>query len=319
MFVVDSPGGEADGTRNLSETIANLGKPTVAFIDGMAASAAYWIASAADKIVAALDTDEIGSIGTYVSFADFRDYYEQQGVKLHEVYATKSTNKNKEFKQALDGKYGPLRAQIDVINESFIAGVKQNRKGKMDEDEEEAFTGKLYFADVAKEKGLIDEIGSFETAIESMNDFINVQKSKNENIMKFSLAGMKESAVAFYKSIFGAETEELTAEQVELIAEKAEASAAEVTRLTTELEAVNAEKAELIANTETVAAKVTSLEAAATEKETEITSLKEKMAEMAGQALPDTKIEKNDEIEASDDILKTEEFATSKFANEMMA
>ena len=134
----------------------------MAYIEGMAASAAYWIISGASKIIASSDLDRIGSIGTMLMVEDLQPSLEAQGVKFHEVYATLSVDKNKDFNQVLDGNYKPYQKNVlDVINSKFLSSIKTNRPGV----EDSTLTGKIYFAPEAIALGLIDEIGSLEYAI----------------------------------------------------------------------------------------------------------------------------------------------------------
>jgi ClpP class serine protease len=62
VFSFDSPGGSVTGVHELANTIKAVDKPTVAYVAGMAASAAYWLAAACDRIIADA-TAELGSIG----------------------------------------------------------------------------------------------------------------------------------------------------------------------------------------------------------------------------------------------------------------
>ncbi len=166
IMICDSPGGSADGTGPLSDYIASLSKPSVMWVDGMMCSAAYWIGSAHDEIIAGYKTDIIGSIGTYITLYDYREYMKQMGVAEIAVYATKSTEKNKIFADALDGKPEQLIKQlIDPFNESFLSGVRKNRYGK-GLNTKEAFTGRTYMANEAINSGLIDAVGNFDYAIQ---------------------------------------------------------------------------------------------------------------------------------------------------------
>jgi len=61
-FAVDSPGGIVSGVREVMQAIRDIGKPTTARIDGLCCSAAYWMASAADTMVATV-TSTVGSLG----------------------------------------------------------------------------------------------------------------------------------------------------------------------------------------------------------------------------------------------------------------
>jgi len=162
VLVVDSPGGQVTGTDLLAEAICNSEKPVVAYIEGMAASAAYWIISGATKIIASSDLDRIGSIGTMLIVEDLQPALEAQGVKFHEIYASLSVDKNADLNQVLDGKYESYQKNVlDVINSKFLSSIKANRPAVDDS----TLTGKMYFAPEAIALGLIDEIGSLEYAI----------------------------------------------------------------------------------------------------------------------------------------------------------
>jgi len=162
ILIVDSPGGQVTGTDLLAEVICNSETPVVAFIEGMAASAAYWIISGASKIIASSDLDRIGSIGTMLMVEDLQPALEAQGVKFHEIYASLSVDKNADLNQVLDGKYESYQKTVlDVINSKFLSSIKTNRPAVDDS----TLTGKMYFAPEAIALGLIDEIGSLEYAI----------------------------------------------------------------------------------------------------------------------------------------------------------
>lgn len=160
----DTPGGSADGTGDLAALISSLNKPVVCFTHGMLCSAGYWIGSSAKEIIASNPTVIVGSVGTYMTLEDWRAALEKEGVKVHEIYATRSTQKNLEYKEAISGNYDPiLKNLIDPFNESFIKAVQRNRKDKG--MNQEVYTGKTYLASQAKADGIIDHIGTLEFAI----------------------------------------------------------------------------------------------------------------------------------------------------------
>ena len=177
VMVIDSPGGQVAGTDLLAEAIRNSTTPVVAFVDGLAASAAYWIISGATKIIASSDLDRIGSIGTMLMVEDLKPALEHLGVKFHEVYASLSTDKNKDFNLVLDGNYDQYRKNVlDVINTKFLSTVKSNRANL----DVSTLTGKIYFAPQAIELGLIDQIGTLEQAIEEA--FTMAETSREQSI-----------------------------------------------------------------------------------------------------------------------------------------
>jgi len=188
LLVVDSPGGQVTGTDLLAEAICNSTTPVVAYIEGMAASAAYWIISGASRIIASSDLDRIGSIGTMLMVEDLQPALEAQGVKFHEIYASLSVDKNADFNQVLDGKYESYQKNVlDVINSKFLSSIKTNRPTV----DNSTLTGKMYFAPEAIALGLIDEIGSLEyaisvaTALAPMNTILSIEtQTNNPNNMK---------------------------------------------------------------------------------------------------------------------------------------
>ena len=119
VLVIDSGGGQGMAMRLMAETISQKNKPVGAFIDDNCCSAAYGIASGCDFIVANSNQAQIGSIGTYITIADYTEKFKQMGVNLIEIYASASTDKNKEFFDAIQGNPEPIRAIANQLNFFF--------------------------------------------------------------------------------------------------------------------------------------------------------------------------------------------------------
>ena len=166
---IDSGGGAVNAVAPLAQAIARAkaaGKPVVASCD-IAASAAYWLASCCNKIVANNDiSSAFGSIGVMCSFVDVKGSYEAKGYKFHEIYADQSANKNEAFTLALQGNYDKIKAEsLNPLAISFQDTVKANRPA-LQADAPGVLSGKMFYAREALEIGLIDEIGSLSTAVE---------------------------------------------------------------------------------------------------------------------------------------------------------
>ena len=147
VLLIDSPGGTVDGTAAFADAVKKSSKYTMAIVDGMAASAAYWIGSSAKEMVATSKTDIVGSIGTMVGWRDTSKAYEAHGIVLREYYATKSTDKNRAFREANAGDGRMLvQEMLDPINNEFTTAVKSNRSGKINLEQEDVLTGKTYIA-----------------------------------------------------------------------------------------------------------------------------------------------------------------------------
>lgn len=184
---VDSPGGTVDGTEALAKIVKSTGKPIVTFVDGLMASAALWIGTSADEVIASTDTDEVGSVGVILNFADMRPVYEKQGVVFHTVVASTSPDKQKAFNDLRAGKYDEMIKEVlDPLDEKFMNAVRENRP----QVEDRHLTGKVFFArDVMGV--FVDSIGTIETAIlraaelaEELNSDSNTNNLKNITSMK---------------------------------------------------------------------------------------------------------------------------------------
>lgn len=221
ILIVDSGGGSVDGTKDSADTIKSLTKPVIAFVDGMAASAAYWIASASDEIILSNDTSQVGSIGTMISFVDARKRMEEMGYTFHDIRAEDSYDKNETFYQALKKDYKLMQSEVlNPLNKIFQNAVRANRPGV----NEKALHGKMYFGQDAIANQLADSIGNFEYALSRANALAQDQPGAK--------APQKEQTDMFNKFpklLAAAKAETISAEQLNEI--NAELMAAGITGL----------------------------------------------------------------------------------------
>ena len=81
---IDSPGGQVAGLSDLVDAIRKTDKEVIAYTSGSMASAAYWIGSAADKIVAGPQA-MVGSIGTVLTMVDYTELDKKIGIEEIEI------------------------------------------------------------------------------------------------------------------------------------------------------------------------------------------------------------------------------------------
>lgn len=271
VLVTDTPGGTVDGTEEMGRTIASVKKPIVGFVDGLAASAGYWIVSQTDEIIVSGKTSEVGSIGVMASWADLKPVMEKAGIKFHEVYATKSADKNKSFRDALQGDYQVLISELDSINTVFESTVRKGRAKVKDE----VFTGKLYFSEDAKKLGLIDSIGTMDDAVKAIQRIKNSRTmSKNTNATKYP---------NFAKAAGFTEGFEMTEEGIHINAETLqgiEDSLANGTQAQTDLQAL--QSSDLATQVNTLTTQNTNLSNQVNTLTQERTTLQNRVAELEG-------------------------------------
>lgn len=160
---MDSPGGSADAVEGLNAVIAQRNKPVLVHVDGGCNSAAYWIASACDEIHSSKRLNSIGSIGGYSTVVDMYGYYEAQGVKIEDVYAKQSTDKNKAYREWVAGDRKLIEERTSEWTQIFIDDVVKNRGL---DPKSEVLKGGSYMTEDALSFNLIDGVLTLASLIE---------------------------------------------------------------------------------------------------------------------------------------------------------
>ncbi len=156
-FYIDSPGGAVSLIQEIAKMISNSEKKTSAYVVDMAASGAYWIASATEAIWAA-ETAEVGSVGAVVMVLRNND---NNGV----VEFISAQSPLKRIDPATDAGRSEYQRQADDIAEIFINEVARNR-GKDKEYVLENFGGGgMLISHRAQSVGMVDKISTFENFI----------------------------------------------------------------------------------------------------------------------------------------------------------
>lgn len=178
IIVTESGGGQAAGVPEMADAIRSLKKPVIAWIDGMSASAAYYINSYCSHIMASRATDEIGCIGTLIQLHGVPRFGKMEdGSIVARIYADGADEKNIEFEKALDGDFKLIKERLlNPHNEQFKADVMTNRptvKG-------DQLTGRTYPASEIVGT-LIDSIGTLNDAIQKVVELSKAAGKKDTN------------------------------------------------------------------------------------------------------------------------------------------
>lgn len=165
ILVVESGGGQAIAVAELSEAMQRCTKPMVVWIDGVSASAAYYISSYASEIIASREMDLVGCIGTMLVWEGRKSISEENkdGEIQVTIYADGSEQKNSEYDAAInDFNFQPAKERmLNPLNAKFQSDVLYNRPSAT----EEQLMGRTYFAHEVVGT-LIDSIGNFESAVQ---------------------------------------------------------------------------------------------------------------------------------------------------------
>lgn len=169
ILQIDSPGGTVDGTQELAQTIFGArgkGKKIIAYCDGMMASAAYWIGSAADEIYISSDTAAVGSIGVVATHMDISKAEEKQGVKTTEITAGRYKRISSQHGPLTDEGQAVIQAQVDHLYSVFVADVARNRGVEIGTVLEQMADGRIFIGTQAVEAGLVDGVSTLDTLLQ---------------------------------------------------------------------------------------------------------------------------------------------------------
>ena len=171
LLHIDSPGGTVAGTADAGRALAeaNRKKPVWAFIEDLGASAAYWLASQAERIVANDRTASVGSIGTLAALYDLSEKAKKEGIEA--VVFRSGAMKGAGFPgdKVTPEQRENFQRHIEDVQRSFAEAVVHGR-GKSAAWLAPLATGEAFLADEAVQNGLIDEIASIGEVFEQFEN-----------------------------------------------------------------------------------------------------------------------------------------------------
>jgi signal peptide peptidase SppA len=166
LFDVDSPGGTVTGVPELAAKIAAARgtKPMLALSRSLCASAAYWLASAADEIMVT-PSGEVGSIGVYTAHEDWSKNLEAEGVVITPVSAGKYKLEGAPWAPLSEEAHAVLQARVDEVYGWFVKAVAAHRGDTQTNVRNGYGEGRVLGAEQSVKAKLADRIGNFEDAI----------------------------------------------------------------------------------------------------------------------------------------------------------
>ncbi|MCR5874373.1 S49 family peptidase [Phenylobacterium sp. J426] len=157
---VDSPGGNVHGIEELSAQIAAArgSKPIVAQVNATAASAAYWVASAADEVVVT-PSGWVGSVGAMTAHEDVSEALAKLGVKRTLVASTEFKGEGAPYLPMTDEYREHLQSQVDAYDAMFVERLAANRGVSSSLVRENYGKGRMVLAREAVSQGMADRVG----------------------------------------------------------------------------------------------------------------------------------------------------------------
>jgi protease-4 len=179
LLDINSPGGEVTASDIIYHQIKKMheetGKPVIALIGSMGASGAYYVACAAQKILAH-PTSIIGSIGVLLQSFNVEKLADTLGIKAMYLKSERTPHKDilSPFRKMTQQEKAMLTGIVNSIYDRFVKIVSESRGQSITQIEKVA-DGSIYTADKALKLGLIDKIGYQEDALAMACEMVDLE------------------------------------------------------------------------------------------------------------------------------------------------
>jgi len=164
---LDSPGGGVAASQEIYEAVKKLRedgkKPVVASMGGVAASGAYYVACAADSIVANAGT-LTGSIGVIMQFPNTEDLFRKVGIRFETVKTGKYKDIGNMWRPMTDDERKLLQDVLSNVYDQFVDAIVEGRS-LVKEDILPYADGRIFSGDQALQYGFVDRLGDLDDAI----------------------------------------------------------------------------------------------------------------------------------------------------------
>ncbi len=177
LLDVDSPGGEASGSFDLSRRVREAAavKPVWAVANDAAFSAAYAIASSAERLVVT-ETGGVGSIGVIALHVDQSVKDANDGYRYTAVTAGRHKNDFSPHEPLTDTAKGELQSEVDRLYDLFVGHVAAMRR--LPETAVRATEAALFFGPNATAAGLADAVGTLEATLSEFSTYLSSRGRK---------------------------------------------------------------------------------------------------------------------------------------------
>lgn len=180
LLDINSPGGTVASVQDIYNAVLffkSKNKPVVALFRDVAASGGFYIAMAADRIVAQPGT-MTGSIGVIMQANNVEGLFDKLGIKVMPVKSGKHKDIGSAYRPMTEEEIALLQEMINETYQQFFQAVQKGRPNVNAEMLPIYADGRVFTGARAKEIGLIDALGGEETAREQLAELTGVKDIK---------------------------------------------------------------------------------------------------------------------------------------------
>lgn len=198
---IDTPGGSVAPVQEIYSELQKIEKPIVASMGGTAASGGYYVACAADTIMANPGT-LTGSIGVIMQFTRMKGLYDKIGLEHQVIKSGQFKDTGSPFRTLTEEEQAVLQATVDNVYNQFVDTIFEARQSLLSRSEIAGLAdGRIFSGQQAMDLKLLDRIGNLPEAIELAGELAHidgkpkvVRKEKKTSLLE-QLLGVKQTSV----------------------------------------------------------------------------------------------------------------------------
>lgn len=182
LIRINSPGGTVATSQELNQAVTKLRekKPVFTSMGDICASGGYYVACATDKVYANPGT-LTGSIGVIMNGMNFKGLADKLGVQPQVVKSGMFKDIASPYRPMTDEERAILQGLINDSYDQFVNAVATGRKMKVD-DVKKIADGRIYSGRQAKKNGLVDELGSYQDALDELQKTCKQKYGLNDDL-----------------------------------------------------------------------------------------------------------------------------------------
>ena len=198
---IDTPGGSVAPVQEIYSELQKIEKPIVASMGGTAASGGYYVACAADTIMANPGT-LTGSIGVIMQFTRMKGLYDKIGLEHQVIKSGEFKATGSPFRRLTEEEQSVLQATVDNVYNQFVDTIFEARQSLLSRSEiAELADGRIFSGQQALDRKLLDRLGNLPEAIELAGELADidgkpkvVRKEKKPSLLE-QLLGVQQTSV----------------------------------------------------------------------------------------------------------------------------
>ncbi|MGV8083209.1 MAG: signal peptide peptidase SppA [Coriobacteriia bacterium] len=194
---VDSPGGTVAASEEIAQYVKEAEKPIVVSVGDIDASGAYMVSSQADKIIAVAGST-VGSIGVILETYDISGLLDKVGVEFKVITAGEYKDAGSPYRSLTATEVAMLQGEVDEVYNQFVDIVAEGR-GMDREEVLKLATGWAWSGQEAQKLGLVDEIGTYQDALDAAAELGGIEGEYNVEVYG-------ESADTLLRALIGIES-----------------------------------------------------------------------------------------------------------------